>query len=73
MAEWVSIEEASRMLEVSRQSVWRWVRTGRMPGLKVGHVWMISKANVERMREWRAFQAAQNVLPMGRGSKRRRA
>jgi excisionase family DNA binding protein len=42
-------EDLSQRLNVSVQTITRWVRAGRVPGQrKVGHVWRFYPADVEK-------------------------
>lgn len=43
------LPEAARLLGVSRQSVLRWVISGKLPGYRIMHRWRVSRAAVMAM------------------------
>ena len=38
----LSPDEIATILGVHRNTVWRWLATGKLPGRKVGNVWLTS-------------------------------
>ena len=46
--EWMTVEEVAAWLRVSRDSVYRWVRAGRLPALKVAGAIRVHRAEVLR-------------------------
>lgn len=46
---WLSVDEIGEHLGVSKDSVYGWVSTGRMPGHRVGRLWKFKRAEVD---EW---------------------
>jgi excisionase family DNA binding protein len=40
-------EEAAARLRVAPQTVYRLARAGKLPGVKVGHLWRIRRADLE--------------------------
>src|SRR5688572_23938279 len=36
LADWCSVAEAAKLLDVHRTTVWRWLRSGRLPGYHAG-------------------------------------
>jgi excisionase family DNA binding protein len=42
----IKLAEAARLLKVCRQTVLRFVVTGRLTGWRIGHLWRVSKADV---------------------------
>jgi excisionase family DNA binding protein len=45
----LTVEEAAERLRVSRETVRRWVRMGRLAGVHVGRHWLIPPAEIERV------------------------
>lgn len=55
---WLSVEEIAEHLGVSKDTVYTWVSSKRMPGHRVGRFWKFKKEEVD---EWvRAGGAASN-------------
>ena len=53
---WVSLDEITRHLGVSRDTVYRWIENKGMPAHKLGRLW---KFQVSEVNEWvRAGKAA---------------
>ncbi len=52
----LTIPEIADYLRVSRTTVWRWCNEGKLPAFKVGKVWRIHRANMEKI-------VGQNILP----------
>lgn len=46
---WLSVSEISKYLGVVRESVYRWLANGSMPGHKLGRHWKFRKEEVD---EW---------------------
>jgi len=46
---WLSVDEIAEHLGVSKDSVYGWVSSGRMPGHRVGRLWKFKRAEVD---EW---------------------
>lgn len=44
---WVSIEEVSNYLNVTRQTVLKWIATKNMPAVKMGKAWKLMINEVE--------------------------
>lgn len=49
MEEWLTIEEASKILGVSKVSIYRWSKSGELPIYKVVHKSRVKKSDVERI------------------------
>ena len=64
--EWVPISECAALFGVSRQQVWRMVRSGRLPAKRFGSFLMVHRSNVQRMLEYRGRVDALKKEPMGR-------
>jgi excisionase family DNA binding protein len=47
----LTIEEASRYLQKSVKTVREWLRTGKLPGLKVGGTWRIRETDMRAFLE----------------------
>lgn len=52
MDEILTIKEVSDYLKLSRTTVWRWCKTGKIPAFKVGRSWRVRKAEVEKFLEY---------------------
>jgi excisionase family DNA binding protein len=46
---WLSVEEIAEHLGVSKDTIYAWVSSKRMPGHRVGRFWKFKKAEVD---EW---------------------
>ena len=46
---WLSVEEIAKHLSISKETVYRWVESGRMPAHKVGKQWRFQSTEVD---EW---------------------
>ena len=44
---YLTIEQASELLQVHYNTVYRWVTTGVLPGAKIGDSWRIKKSDIE--------------------------
>lgn len=47
MAYVLTLPQAAALLGVTREGVWKMVKTGRLPATRVGHVWLVSRFDVE--------------------------
>ena len=47
--EFLRIDQVAELLDVSRDTVYRHVRTGDLPGTRLGRLWLISRRSLE---EW---------------------
>jgi excisionase family DNA binding protein len=72
VADVLGIKEASKLLGISRQQVWRYVRSGRLPARKIGDAWIITLGMVQKMKAWREMRAKQEELPFGRKKRQER-
>lgn len=52
--DYFTIHEAARVIGVTRQYVWRWVRDKVIPARRFGKVWLILPGDVRAMVERRA-------------------
>jgi len=63
---WLSVDEISKYLGVSSDSVYRWIDRHRMPAHKVGRFWKFKKTEVD---DWvRGGGAADPANKGGRGA-----
>ena len=46
---WIRAKEAARRLSVSERTIYAWLRSGRVPGWKLGKMWMIGEDVVENL------------------------
>ena len=44
---WLSVEEISAHLGVSKESVYRWLEAQKIPAHRVGRLWRFSRAEVD--------------------------
>ncbi len=49
MDEVLTVWEVARYLRLSRTTVWRWCREGKLHAVRIGHQWRVRRAEVERM------------------------
>ena len=49
MPDFLTLAEVSELLRVSRSTIYRWSRAGRLPGFKVGQGWRYSREGVEKL------------------------
>lgn len=47
--ELLTIAEVATYLKLSRRTTWRWCKNGRLPAVKVGHQWRISRSDLEKI------------------------
>jgi excisionase family DNA binding protein len=47
--EWVTVQEATRVVGVSESTLSEWLRTGKLAGFKQGHVWCVWLDDLERL------------------------
>lgn len=47
MEEYLTPEEVAEILKVSNKAILDWLRSGNIPGTKVGRLWRIPKADLE--------------------------
>ena len=50
LADLISLREAAALLSKSKVTVWRWVRSGKLPGVAISDRVFVSKAEVERIK-----------------------
>lgn len=63
---WLSVDEIAAHLGLSKDTVYGWVSTGRMPGHRVGRRWKFKRSEVD---EWvRAGGATASTSPKHRES-----
>ncbi|MFQ6042181.1 MAG: helix-turn-helix domain-containing protein [Candidatus Poribacteria bacterium] len=52
MAErFLTLNEAANILDVSNQAIRKWLRSGRLKGVKAGRLWRIKECDIERFLE----------------------
>ena len=57
----LTAKEAAARLNVSRRTLMRWIRTGQVPGVKLGRDWRIDPNDLERIIEARKTKPAQEA------------
>lgn len=45
----MSVGEVADLLRVHDQTIWRWLKSGKLPGTKVGHSWRIDPDDVRKL------------------------
>lgn len=50
-AQLLRIRDVARYLNVSESTVWRWVRSGKLPSVRLGGVRRIRRADLEKLAE----------------------
>lgn len=45
---WLSVDEISKHLGVSKETIYRWVEKGRVPAHKVGRQWKFKVSEVDK-------------------------
>lgn len=48
MGELMDVQELAAFLKIDRQTLYNWLRQGRLPGIKVGRVWRFERAAIEQ-------------------------
>ena len=43
----LTIAEVAAYLKLSRRTAWRWCKSGRLPALKIGHQWRVTRTDLE--------------------------
>ncbi len=44
-----TVEEIADYLRITKGTVWRWCRGGKLPAVKIGHQWRIRREELEQM------------------------
>lgn len=54
-AEWLTVQQVADHLQVSRVTVWRWLQSGRLSGIRVGRVRRIARSTLQEFADqgWR--------------------
>jgi excisionase family DNA binding protein len=45
--EYLSPEEVAELLSVTRRTVYNWLKSGRIPAMKIGGVWRVRRADLQ--------------------------
>ncbi len=59
-AGWLTVQQVADHFRVSRVTVWRWIRAGRLTGIRVGRVRRIARSSLEEF----AHRGSERVLPV---------
>ena len=51
MAEVLTVKQAADQLQVTQETIREWLKSGRLKGVKLGHIWRIDKAALDRLLE----------------------
>lgn len=46
MEDYLTPEEAAEILKVKKTTIWTWLRTGKLKGIKTGKIWRIRKEDL---------------------------
>lgn len=46
---WLTVDDVCKYLSVTKDTIYKWIETRRMPANKVGRKWMFQKSEVD---EW---------------------
>lgn len=66
---WLSVQQVADHLQVSRVTVWRWIRAGRFSGIRVGRVRRIALCSLrEFVRQGRTKSSIVPARPRLRGT-----
>lgn len=68
MAELLTLEEASRYLKVTKITVYRLARSGRIPASKVGKLWRFQKARLDAWLETSSNRSRRSARSRRRSS-----
>ena len=44
---YLSVNEVAKLLKVDTESIYRWVRSGKLPAAKIGGLWRIRKSDID--------------------------
>lgn len=47
MEDYLTPEEAAEILKVKKTTIWNWLRTGKLKGIKTGKIWRIRRDDLE--------------------------
>lgn len=61
MPNMITVPEVSAALKVSDQTVWKYIKKGKLPARKIGRQWLVAADAVEAMLEPKVTVAPQGV------------
>lgn len=64
MSDYLTFQEASEFLNTPRSTLYRWVRSGTVPGHKLGRQWRFLRSELEAFRESGSSGAAEALEPL---------
>ncbi len=69
-SEWLSVQQVAEHFQVSRVTVWRWIRSGRLAGIRVGRVRRIAVSTLQEFarRGWAQSVTAAPAKPRALGT-----
>lgn len=70
MAEYMTLRECAVELDVSRQMVWRYVSSRRLPGKLLGRQWLVTRVSLLRFKEFQDHLRRMKENPMAKRYKR---
>lgn len=44
--ELLTLKETARLLRINPRTAWRWCKSGRLPGVKIGHEWRVRRSDL---------------------------
>ena len=64
---WLSVEEIAEHLGISKETVYRWLETKKIPAHRIGKLW---KFQISEINEWvRSGGSTEKVTPKSRGKR----
>lgn len=55
---WYSVEQIAQHLGISKETIYRWLEKGKIPGHRIGKLWKFKAAEVD---EWIVSGGAENL------------
>jgi len=62
MAELMTVEEVARYLRVTKKTIYRLLKGGKLPAIKLGHQLRFVKASIDRWLQQKSIKAKANIL-----------
>jgi excisionase family DNA binding protein len=62
MAELMTVEEVARYLRVTKKTIYRLLKEGKIPAIQIGHQWRLDKACIDRWLQQKSVGAKVKIL-----------
>ena len=62
MAELITVEELARYLRVTKKTIYRLLKGGKIPATKIGKQWRFDRASIDQWLEQKEVKAKANIL-----------